>query len=951
MDYNKSNLVIPSVCIYNTENGEYSQLEISSPDGLQLEIPFSLSISSQYQNPKSFTQSAKDHSRERVLYAQIKDLNAFYLAVCQDTSNAKFVDGNRRQTNFIKSDVLCFDVDNDDKTHRKFFNDETNHLNIEKFSEKFKDYEFIISTSRNHMKEKVTSYGTRSPRHKYHVFLPLGASIEDRNAISEKLDKIDFYINGDNEVKLTDTAITAVSGLYGNQETEVFYNKGGSINGLFDQATFQSDYERHTTHHRRPINRRHIQGQTDNRHIGNNPQRDWDTKNIVEKRGVDYFYDIKARHQGDGRGYWSAFCELHDDTKASLLVFNDGGFICKGCDQKGSALRYEGLKTGKKVDEVRKIHCEELGISINGYTVLNPKVNQGDFNLALTNTEDMWIDRKTYQELEKLNQKHAVLSRDGNTVIMLWETTQHSDVKVIKYSSIADFRSRYRNRRVRYKGFNRKGEPEIKIRDIGSLWELWSERRQYDGIDFHPYEDRKKCDPDEIIWDMWDDWETATRENDWKGETNKRGLSKFMDLQTLNILSTDQQFEISRLGIDLYLDHIDNVICGNYTGQKRQDLFRYLLGWMSKLVTTHGTDRVKIAPVLQGRQGCGKGTMVNPLGQLFGKHYLHILDGGRLTNNFNIHLMDKLLVYIDEAIFAGDKKIMGKLKGLLTEDEIQLEGKFMNSFESKSYMRFIYSSNEDWVVPLEWDDRRYLCIDVADTYVNNPKAKPYFDRIWKQWKEGNGKEHLYKFLTSPKILGLADEINYEHDRPKTVATMNQLLQTDEVCAWLQQIFTDGGHKKQNQYGMMEMVEWLNTDQIDPEQDRDNVFPIDDLFNSFVAHNRATGRNWNGTKKLLSQRLGDLHKQNKIWFKSLRIDKEKARRLTGESVTTCWVFKSLDEERKLWVDEMWGGDEDSAWGSIDEFTDGGDYGVAPLPMVEQGETPDKDELTRFFKDIT
>ena len=42
---------------------------------------------------------------------------------------------------------------------------------------------------------------------------------------------------------------------------------------------------------------------------------------------------------------------------------------------------------------------------------------------------------------------------------------------------------------------------------------------------------------------------------------------------------------------------------------------------------------------------------------------------------------------------------------------------------------------EDWVIPLEWDDRRYLVIDVTDEWVNNPRAEKYFGDFWEGIRE------------------------------------------------------------------------------------------------------------------------------------------------------------------------------------------------------------------------
>ena len=532
-----------------------------------------------------------------------------------------------------------------------------------------------------------------------------------------------------------------------------------------------------------------------------------------------------------------------------------------------------------------------------------------DYVYSVTTTDSLFVTRKTHQMLENLNKKFSVLSKDGRIPIMDWQTTESSDDKELRMDMrVSDFKLRFKNKLHKVKYWNNRGEEKMKSMDIGSLWEIWQHRRQYDGIDFHPYEDRKEYESDEEIWDLWDDWATADESNDWRGDVQKRGLNKFMNLETLNILSTDRQYEDSLQGCRLYLEHIDRIICGNYTGQKHEDLRNYVIAWMSRCLTHHGRDRVKVALVLQGRQGCGKGTMVDQFGQLFGRHYLAILRRGQLTDHFNFHLMNKLLVYINEALFAGNKEIMNQLKGLLTEDTIQIEEKYMNSFTGKSYMRFIYSSNEDWVVPIEWDDRRYMVIDVSDEMTGNKDSQAYFDAFHKEWGAG-GKEHLYKFLTSDKIMGQAREIHFEHDRVKTVASTGQLVQTDEVVGWLHKIFTDGGHRI---FENGEQIQkWHSTD------DDENAFICQYLYEDFNKYCKDEGRRRSGSRNTLGTRLNDLAKKGKIIFETKRCSPTFSReKFNRADISSYWAFGSLDKLRDAWVKEIWGGDEIGAWGEAD-----------------------------------
>ena len=938
----KNPLNTSSLYIYNQDLSSYDNTDdFGANSQHQVVSPFTLSISSNYQSNYSFTQSSKNDWDEVCEVSPIDNLWDLLNSLHQDTTSGVFVGENRRKTNWKSTDVLFFDVDNDEQEHQEYFDDFDNHLTIEKITELFKNYEFIITTSKNHQKDKETTWGgTRTSRHKYHILFPLGKTITDLDESEKYYDMLNYFVNdGKSQVSLVDTGVASVSHIKGNRDTIIYYNKGESIYELLHQTDFTYGYERHRGNNRKRKYSITTEGSFDN---GSNEVStddfyiDWDYVNITERLRLDYFYNLSGRHQGDGTGYFSAFCDLHQDNKPSLLVFNNGGFYCKGCKKSGgSAIKYLSLKTGTSTAELRKDLCREHGINYNNYLLWldGEKIKQqregldtqslkddedeayegsDTFDFSVTDTEELWVDKKTYKQLQEMNLHNAVLSQDGNVSVMLWETNRNSEIKEIKYQSIADFRNRYKNRRYKVKYIFPK--ERIHIMSIADIWEIWEERRQYDGIDFHPYDEMKEYDEHENIWDIWNDWDTANDSNDWCGDKEKRGLNKFMDLDTLNLLSGDEQFERGRDGIEKYLHHIDTVICGNYSGQKHHDLNNYILCWLSKLMTTHGKDRVKVAPVLMGRQGCGKGTMVNPIGEIFGKrHYLPILDSDRLTGNFNIHLMDKLLVYVNEAIFAGNRSVMNKLKGLLTEDEIQLEAKYMNSFVGRSFLRFIYSSNEDWVIPLEWDDRRYLVIDVTDEWVNNPQAQKYFDGFWDEWNNGFGKEHLYSFLTSKEMIGRSNELNYEYDRPRTVATASQTLMTDPLVAWIHQVLSDGGHTFRDINGSTQKRWW--------EENKKNRFVVDELFEDFISLNRKTGRSWNGRSQTMSDNLNKLASQNQIEFRKVRINPKTASRQgltdkTGKGVTTCWEWGTLKDLRKLWVDNLWGGDENAAWGETD-----------------------------------
>ncbi len=123
--------------------------------------------------------------------------------------------------------------------------------------------------------------------------------------------------------------------------------------------------------------------------------------------------------------------------------------------------------------------------------------------------------------------------------------------------------------------------------------------------------------------------------------------------------------------------------------------------------------------MLGGGQGTGKGHFARAFGSLFGAHFLHLSQGGHLVGRFNDHLEDKVCVFADEAFFAGDTKIVGHLKALITEPTLVTERKHMPVRTVRNVVHLIMASNSDWIVQAGLDDRRHLVLEIADTHAGD----------------------------------------------------------------------------------------------------------------------------------------------------------------------------------------------------------------------------------------
>ncbi len=243
----------------------------------------------------------------------------------------------------------------------------------------------------------------------------------------------------------------------------------------------------------------------------------------------------------------------------------------------------------------------------------------------------------------------------------------------------------------------------------------------------------------------------------------------------------------------LFLHHIHYTLCGG-----DEDIYLYVLRWMARAVQFPGKPG-QVAIVLKGRMGTGKSFFAKTFGRLFGRHYLSVSDSKRLVSNFNSHLRDCVVLFADEAFYAGDKKHESILKALITEEMLAIEAKGKDIEMGASCLHIIMSSNEDWAVPAAMDDRRFLILDVQDKKRNDHK---HFEKIQAQMEAG-GYSALLDMLLKMDITSF----NVRH-RPETAALeYEKMMSLGPVEAYWYECLRTGnlGLLNQQQSGWPERV--------------------------------------------------------------------------------------------------------------------------------------------------
>lgn len=194
---------------------------------------------------------------------------------------------------------------------------------------------------------------------------------------------------------------------------------------------------------------------------------------------------------------------------------------------------------------------------------------------------------------------------------------------------------------------------------------------------------------------------------------------------------------------------IHDVVCNG-----RTELFQFVWLWMAHLVQRPG-EKPGTAIVLRGLGGTGKSSFGRILERLCAPYSFTLADQEHVTGRFaGAHLAVCLVAVCTESLFAGDPRINGKLKNLVTAQTTIAEAKGLPVVQVNSFTRFFFDSNNDRVVPIDGDgsERRYLVMEISDSRYGD---KAFFDALYRDI-EGDGIEALLADLLSydPSADGL-----------------------------------------------------------------------------------------------------------------------------------------------------------------------------------------------------
>jgi hypothetical protein len=266
-------------------------------------------------------------------------------------------------------------------------------------------------------------------------------------------------------------------------------------------------------------------------------------------------------------------------------------------------------------------------------------------------------------------------------------------------------------------------------------------------------------------------------------------------------------------------EHIHEIVCSG-----NEEYFDYMMGRMARAVQSPA-DQGEVAIVMRGGKGVGKGILGHALRKLFGQHGMYISKSKHLVGAFNAHLRDCVLLFADEAFFAGDKSAEGTLKSLITEELLTIEPKGQNVILSKNHLHIVMASNEEWVVPASLDERRFFVLDIPKTHQGKI---PYFRAIIKELESGGYAAMLHDLLNY-------DISGFDVRRfPETAALQDQKkLTLKPELRWWHEVLSRG-YVYRSKFGLElhfgRWHEWLSTEilfdaYVDFAKSRNDRYPM------------------------------------------------------------------------------------------------------------------------------
>ena len=224
--------------------------------------------------------------------------------------------------------------------------------------------------------------------------------------------------------------------------------------------------------------------------------------------------------------------------------------------------------------------------------------------------------------------------------------------------------------------------------------------------------------------------------------------------------------------ITLFKSFVREVLCSG-----EELMFNIVWTFLAQMVQDP-TRKMGTALVLLSAKGTGKSSFLHVLGKLLEGYFMQTAENKRLLGEFNNHLSSTLLFYANELTFTDNKRVVSKLKNVITETSFTYELKGGATYTDPNYTRIIIDSNEDTVVVQTADERRFIYPVISESKIGDTE---YFNKLYTSFEEDGFYESLMHDLMN---FNYSDWEKYLKTPPKNEVTQEQMLESfSNIDSW------------------------------------------------------------------------------------------------------------------------------------------------------------------------
>tara|TARA_R110000787_G_scaffold244723_1_gene350573 strand:+ start:1331 stop:3595 length:2265 start_codon:yes stop_codon:yes gene_type:complete len=181
--------------------------------------------------------------------------------------------------------------------------------------------------------------------------------------------------------------------------------------------------------------------------------------------------------------------------------------------------------------------------------------------------------------------------------------------------------------------------------------------------------------------------------------------------------------EYKKENIKPFVQHIKKIICNG-----DEDLAEYVIKWFAQIIQTPHK-KTAVGMVWRSEaEGVGKNIILNLIKKIIGSEYYYSTSNlEHLIGNFNADAEAKILINMNECLWGGDKKKEGRLKEFITEPTLTINQKRVQTYDTDNYANVVITSNSDWIIGINQNDRRWAMIECSETKHDSQYYKTLID--------------------------------------------------------------------------------------------------------------------------------------------------------------------------------------------------------------------------------